>query len=152
MAEVKREVPLLPGAADLIRTLAQSVPVAICSGALRREIEGMLEQVGLVSLLVGIVSAEDVAHGKPNPQGYRAALRLVNRHLNISEEIHPEAVLVIEDSIAGIEAGRGAGMRCLAVTNSYPMAALKRAGADAVVMTLEGNPLTDVARLFRGHL
>jgi HAD superfamily hydrolase (TIGR01509 family) len=153
MAEVKREVPLLPGAADLIRTLAQSVPVAICSGALRREIEAMLEQVGLVSLLVGIVSAEDVAHGKPNPEGYRAALRLVNRHPKISqaEEIHPETVLVIEDSIAGIEAGRAAGMRCLAVTNSYPMAALKRAGADAVVTTLEGNPLTDVARLFRGH-
>jgi beta-phosphoglucomutase-like phosphatase (HAD superfamily) len=113
----------------------------------------MLEQVGLVSLLVGIVSAEDVAHGKPNPEGYRAALRLVNRHPKISqaEEIHPETVLVIEDSIAGIEAGRAAGMRCLAVTNSYPMAALKRAGADAVVTTLEGNPLTDVARLFRGH-
>jgi HAD superfamily hydrolase (TIGR01509 family) len=151
MAEVKREVPLLPGAADLIRTLAQSVPVAICSGALRREIEAMLEQVGLVSLLVGIVSAEDVAHGKPNPEGYLAALRLVNRDRNISEAIHPEAVVVIEDSIAGIEAGRAAGMRCLAVTNSYPMAALKRAGADAVVTTLEGDPLTDVARLFRGH-
>lgn len=151
MAEVKREVPLLPGAATLIRTLAQSVPVAICSGALRREIETMLEQVGLVSLLVGIVSAEDVAHGKPNPEGYRAALRFVHQSLKPSEKIHAETCLAIEDSVAGISAARAAGMRCLAVANSYPITVLKRAGADAVVTTLEGNPLVGVAHAFVRH-
>ncbi|MEO5657861.1 MAG: HAD family phosphatase [Nitrospiria bacterium] len=144
MGEVDRQVPLLPGAAACIRSLAASLPLAICSGALRPEIEAMLKQAGLLTAFLGIVSAEDVAHGKPHPEGYRAALALVNRAIRPPAPIEPSAVLVIEDSLAGIEAARAAGMRCLAVTNSYSMTLLKAAGADAVVTTLEGEPLASL--------
>jgi beta-phosphoglucomutase-like phosphatase (HAD superfamily) len=55
---------------------------------------------------------------------------------------------VIEDSLAGIEAAKAAGMRCLAVTNSYSEAALKQARADAVVATLDGDVMRAVGRCF----
>lgn len=146
MGEIARHVPLLPGAAACIRLLAESLPLAICSGALRREIEAMLKQTGLFSSFLGIVSAEDVTHGKPNPQGYRAALALVNRVIgSTTPAIVPSSVVVIEDSLAGVEAARSAGMRCLAVTNSYAEPALRAAGADAVVSTLEGEPFASVS-------
>ena len=151
MSELNHRVPLLPGAADLVRALAGSVPLAVCSGALRREIEAMLRHADLLSAFVGIVSAEDVTHGKPDPQGYRAALALINRSLAPAEPIVPTSSLVIEDSIAGIEAARAAGMRCLAVANSYPAPALERARADAVVASLEGDPLKEIQSLFAGH-
>lgn len=146
MGEIDRDVPLLPGAAACIRRLAESLPLAICSGALRREIEAMLKKAGLFSAFLGIISAEDVTHGKPNPQGYRAALALVNRVIGSqAPAIEPSSVLVIEDSIAGIEAARAAGMRCLAVTNSYAASTLRSAGADEVVSTLEGEPFASVS-------
>jgi beta-phosphoglucomutase-like phosphatase (HAD superfamily) len=54
----------------------------------------------------------------------------------LAEEIQAHECLVIEDSIAGIEAAKGAGMRCVAVTNSYAAEELQT--ADAIVKSLEG--------------
>ena len=150
MSELADHVPMLPGAADLVRALAKSRPLAICSGALRREIEAMLTHAGLLPSFVGIVSAEDVTHGKPHPEGFTKALAVINRTNNPGPPIVPASSLAIEDSLAGIEAARAAGMRCLAVANSYPVPALKRAGADAVVASLEGNPLEEIQMLFSG--
>jgi len=147
VSELTRRVPLLPGVDHLIRGAASLVPLAICSGALRREIEAMLRMAGLFEAFVGIVSAEDVVRGKPDPEGYRAALALLHRSIPRDSKINPRACLVVEDSIAGIGAARAAGMRCLAVTNSYPAEALRTAGADVVVTTLEGDPLARVPPL-----
>lgn len=148
MAEVAERPPVLPGAVDLVRTLAKSVPLAICSGALRREIEAMLTHAGIRSCFVDIVSAEDVTHSKPHPEGYAKALALLNRTQSPARAIAPGSCLVIEDSLAGIEAAKAAGMRCLAVANSYPEAALKQANADAVVATLAGDVMAAVGRCF----
>lgn len=148
MAEMAERPPVLPGAVELVRTLAKRVPLAICSGALRREIEAMLTHAGIDSCFVGIVSAEDVSHGKPHPEGYTKALALLNRAQSLARAIEPASCLVIEDSLAGIEAAKAAGMRCLAVANSYPEAALKQASADAVVATLDGDVLRAVGRCF----
>jgi HAD superfamily hydrolase (TIGR01509 family) len=152
MSTIADHVPLLPGAVDFVRVLATSFPLAICSGALRREIEAMLKQAGILSCFVGIISAEDVSHGKPNPEGFTKALALLNRSQNPAPPIAAASCLAIEDSLAGIEAARAAGMRCLAVANSYPAAALKQAGAEAVVASLDDHPMDAVAQLFsRGN-
>jgi HAD superfamily hydrolase (TIGR01509 family) len=148
MEEIAEKPPVLPGAAELIRSLAARVPLGICSGALRREIEAMLDHAGIRSRFAGIVSAEDVSHGKPNPEGFIKALALLNRLAHPFPPIAPGACLVIEDSLAGIEGAKAAGMKCLAVGNSYPATALKRAGADRIVTALTGDPLRDVAALF----
>jgi beta-phosphoglucomutase len=54
---------------------------------------------------------------------------------------HVEGVTVVEDSVGGVLSAKGAGLRCLAVTHSYPRAELERVGADAVVDGLK--ELTD---------
>ncbi len=152
MSTIADHVPLLPGAVDFVRALTTSRPLAICSGALRREIEAMLKQAGMLSCFVGIVSAEDVSHSKPNPEGFTKSLALLNRSQHPALPMAPASCLAIEDSLAGIEAARAAGMRCLAVANSYPAAALKQAGAEAVVAALDDHPMDAVARLFsRGN-
>lgn len=149
MAEVAERPPVLPGAVELVRALAKDLPLAICSGALRREIESMLEHAGIAPCFAGIISAEDVSHGKPNPEGFTKALALLNRTQHPAPPIAAAACLAIEDSLAGIEGARAAGMRCLAVANSYPDSALRQAGAEAVVATLKDHPFAAVARIFR---
>jgi beta-phosphoglucomutase len=81
---------------------AGRVPLAICSGAARAEIEPVLESAGLASCFRAMVSSDDVVHGKPDPECYVKALELL--------EANPAEALVFEDSEAGIASARGAGV------------------------------------------
>jgi len=117
---------------EFVRAAAARVPLAIASGALRREIALILAQAGLTRAFAAIVSAEDVEEGKPSPATFLCALARLRERV---PDLAAEHCLVVEDSRAGIEAARRAGMRCLAVTNSYAAEAL--ADADLVVRSLE---------------
>ena len=64
---------------EAVRYAAERVPVAICSGAARAEIEPVVEAAGLAPLLRGIVSSDDVVEGKPDPEGYLKALAIARR-------------------------------------------------------------------------
>jgi beta-phosphoglucomutase len=129
---VRGGVPLFPGVAAFVRAAAARGPLAIASGALRREIELILDGVGLRSAFAAIVSAEDVQRGKPDPEAYVLALRALRR---TRPDLAPADCLAVEDSAAGVRAAKDAGMRCVAVTNSSAATAL--GGADAVVESLE---------------
>lgn len=94
---------------EAVRFAAGRVPVAIVSGAARAEIEPVIEAAGLASLFTAIVTSDDIAHGKPDPEGYQRALELVGGKLD------PSDVLVFEDTEAGIASARGAGMHVVAV-------------------------------------
>jgi beta-phosphoglucomutase len=95
-----------------VRYAAERVPVVVCSGAARAEIEPVLEASGLAPLVRGIVSSEDVARGKPDPEGYLKALELVG-------EVEPAEVVVFEDTEAGIASARAADVgRILALTGT----------------------------------
>jgi phosphoglycolate phosphatase len=85
----------------------------------------VLERGGMRDCFQVIIAAEDVSACKPDPEGYVKALAALNA--NARAPIHPGECLVIEDSIAGVEAAKRAGMRCLAVTNSYSAEELKQA-------------------------
>jgi beta-phosphoglucomutase len=108
-----------------VRFAAKRVPVAIVSGAARAEIEPVIEAAGLASLFTAIVPAEDIARGKPDPEGYRRALEL------LGGDVDPGDVLVFEDTEAGIAAARGAGMRVVAVRGTLVPERL--AAADEIV-------------------
>ncbi|MEK7830383.1 MAG: HAD family phosphatase [Acidobacteriota bacterium] len=123
---------LFPGAVELVKKLAAKFPMAIASGALRGEIEVVLRRGGIRDCFKEIIASEDVTACKPDPEGYNKALAALNA--SIGGQIQPGECLVIEDSIAGIEAAKLAGMRCLAVTNSYRADELTN--ADWVVPTL----------------
>jgi beta-phosphoglucomutase len=126
----------LPGAAALIRAAADGgIPVGVCSGALRKEIEIASRAAGVLDCFRSIVSAEDVRRGKPDPEGYRLALERMRAHLD-RPDLRGDRCVVVEDSPAGIEAARAVGMKTLAVTNSYP--ADRLVAADRVVESLTG--------------
>lgn len=137
-------IAVFPGVADFVRSAAAKYPLAIASGALRHEVEMVVRHAGIIDKFVAIVTAEDVSQGKPNPESFLEARAQINAAMQTA--IEPAECLVIEDSIHGINAARAAGMRCLAVTNSYPRH--KLAAADIVVDGLSGLTITDVERLF----
>lgn len=142
---LKKGLTVFPGVKDLIRKLAASYPLAIASGALRGEIEEILESFALRRYFQVIVSTEDVTKGKPSPEIFLKALALLNQQLQ-SDSIRPSECLVIEDSKEGILGAQRAGMKCLAVTHSHP--AEKLAEADAVVEGLNEITVAFLEKLF----
>lgn len=122
--ELLATVPLFPGARELVQALAREVPLAIASGALRSEIERILEPSGLRPLFEVVVGAEDVERGKPHPEPYLTAMaRLRGR----APDLRPQDCLVIEDAMPGIAAGLAAGMKVAAVAQTYPADKLRAA-------------------------
>jgi beta-phosphoglucomutase len=116
---------LFPGAADFIRRAAASVPVAIASGALRHEILEVVDAAGLGALFATVVASGDTAESKPSPEPYRLAFeRLRARSGN---HLQPARTVAIEDSRWGLVSARGAGLRCVGVTTSYPAGELREA-------------------------
>jgi len=116
----------LPGAVELIQHLSGTVPIAICSGALREDIFPIIGTLGVADAFDAIVTAEDTPVSKPDPAPYRLA----------KEKLGVENAVAIEDTPAGIASAKGAGLTVLAVTNSYERTALTQ--ADAIVDSLEG--------------
>jgi beta-phosphoglucomutase len=131
---IREQVAIFPGVKDLIASLVPALPLAVASGALRQEIEVILRTAGLLDYFDGIVSAEDVTRGKPEPEIFLKALAALNRREKTSP-IVPADCVVIEDSKEGIRGARRAGMKCLAVTNSHPAEQLTE--ANAVVTSLD---------------
>jgi beta-phosphoglucomutase-like phosphatase (HAD superfamily) len=137
-----------PESAETLEAVAARWPVAICSGALRSEIEYALRRLGRLNQVSAIISAEDTDKCKPHPEGYRLALDALRAlapysrvdpttaERPIARELVAGDCLVIEDSLAGIISAKGAGMRAVGVSNTYSAEELRLAGADAVVSGL----------------
>jgi len=129
----RESIQPLPGSVALIRAIAAAgVPMAICSGALRDEIILASRTVGVLDCFQAIVAAQDVARGKPDPEGYLAARELLARA--VGKDLRPRRCIVVEDSPAGVDAARAAGMKVLAVATSYSPNHLAK--ADRVVASL----------------
>jgi HAD superfamily hydrolase (TIGR01509 family) len=128
---------LFPGVVELVQSLAARYPMAIVSGAMREEIETLLRRGRIRDCFHAIITSDDLRAGKPDPEGYLKALATLNALDAFQANIRPDECLVIEDSIAGVQAAKRAGMRCLAVTNSYGAEELGRiGGADWIVSSL----------------
>lgn len=140
---IQNHVAIFPGVKTLVHVLAPTVPLAVASGALRREIATILKTAGLLNYFQAIVSAEDVKQGKPEPEIFLQVLARLNA--GASRQIEPGECVVIEDSKEGIRGARSAGMKCLAVTNSHPAELL--AEADAVVKSLDEVSVTFLQKL-----
>jgi len=136
-ALIRREgYPFFPGAVELVRSLAATgTPLGVVSGALRDEVEGALRQEGLRSCFKVLVTADDVTASKPDPEGYLAGIEALNSVPPLPDRLlHPHEILCIEDTAAGIEAARAAGLTVIAVAHTYPKEALQV--ADRVVATV----------------
>ena len=114
-----------PGAVECVRALSQRFPLAIASGAVRREIVAALDSLRLTASFTAIVGADDVETHKPDPAPYLEAAGQLN--------VAPASCAAIEDSPWGLESARGAGMFTVGVTHSYPA---DRLSADLIVSSL----------------
>ena len=134
----------MPGVGALFGALAEAgVPTAVCSGALREEVELATVNAGIRGGLAVLVCAEDVRKGKPDPEGYRLALtQLIEA---VGRPLEAARTVVLEDSPAGIESAKALGMKVLAVTTSYPAEALT--AADRIVASLADVTVDDLAAL-----
>ncbi|HEY3198566.1 MAG TPA: HAD family phosphatase [Nitrospirales bacterium] len=142
LEQLKTNLVVYPGITDFVTMTAQRYRLAVVSGALRHEIEYSLEVAGIRRQFEQITAAQDVRNGKPDPEGYLHALRHLNRHAPLTA---PEC-LVIEDTVPGIRAAHEAGMRCLAVANTFTPHELSL--ADAVTSTLENYDLVSLVQRF----
>lgn len=122
---------LFAGAARCVRSLSDTLPLAIASGALRHEIERILSAARLRSHFQAIVGADDVQHSKPAPDAYRQAVR---RLLPAGTAPPWSSFVAVEDSRWGLQSARAAGLRTIGITHTYPATDL--ADADVVVETL----------------
>ncbi|MFZ2223740.1 MAG: HAD family phosphatase [Candidatus Deferrimicrobium sp.] len=124
---IRGGVTAYPGAVSMIESLGTAGrPLALCSGALRSDIEPILEQLGIFRRFDVIVSADDVRRSKPDPESYALAYRRLSETCPRALTV-PGKSFAVEDTPAGIRSAKGAGLRVLAVTNSYGPAELSEA-------------------------
>ncbi|MBI3603476.1 MAG: HAD family phosphatase [Nitrospirae bacterium] len=141
---IKQHLVIFPGVRELVRDAAGRYRLAIASGALRHEIEFILDQAGIRKAFEHITSSEDVSRGKPDPEGFLHALTALNRQAATGQPaLAAGDCLVIEDSIPGICAARAAGMKVLAVANTHTRQDLHE--ADAVTGSLADVRLAELA-------
>jgi beta-phosphoglucomutase len=141
-AAAREGVALLPGVRDLLDGIkGLGWPQAVGSSAPRANLEMILAATATAADFAAVVAAEDTTRGKPDPQVFQvAAARL---------DVPPESCVVFEDAVAGVEAAKAAGMRCVAVrfVVHHSAEALRAAGADRVVEGLTEITAADVRRL-----
>ncbi len=142
-----REV-LYPGAEKFARECARRFPLMIATGTLRAEAEAILRRAGLRELFVDIIAAEDVERGKPEPDGFIAALGRLGCILGHRDPIRAHECIAVEDTRAGIDAAHRAGMKVLALCHSAPAADL--AAADVVRDSMCGLDLDEILRALQG--
>ena len=115
----------LPGVADwLYRLHNEGWLQAVASAAPRANIDAVLESLSSTHMFQGIVSAEDVHRGKPDPEVYLTAAARVG--------VSPERCIVVEDAVPGVEGARRAGIKTIGVSRNG-----KHLPADIVVRSLD---------------
>jgi HAD superfamily hydrolase (TIGR01509 family) len=109
VAEVRRRLPLLPGAVEAVHALADAYPLGLASSANREVIDAVLDGAGLSGRFVTTVSSEEVPRGKPAPDVYLEAARRMGAD--------PPTTAAVEDSSNGLRSAHSAGMVVIATPN-----------------------------------
>lgn len=123
-------IPILPGATDAVRRMAEVAPLAVASSSPRVLIEAGLGLLGVRELVGVVVSTEEVERGKPAPDGYLAACEQL--------QVDPAATVAVEDSTNGLRSALAAGMKVVAVPpHFHPPAQEALDRCDAVIPELD---------------
>lgn len=116
---IQTNKPIISGVPAFVRMLRSNrIPLGICSGALRSDIDNILDGSELKGAFDVVVSADDVTKGKPDPQGFLLVLQRLGTKL--ARPLQAGRCVVIEDSYWGLQAARSAGMKRIATTHTYP--------------------------------
>ena len=129
----EREVPLMPRAAETVRTLAETWPLGLASSSNRSLIDLVLELTGLAPCFRVTVSSEEVGRGKPAPDVYLEAARRL--------DVDPSASAAVEDATNGIRSAHAAGMTVVVVPHAdFPPAPKALQLADLIAEALTELP------------
>jgi HAD superfamily hydrolase (TIGR01509 family) len=135
---------LNPGAAEFVRRCAGRFPLAIATGTLRAEAEMILRGGGIRDAFAVIIAAEDVEHGKPEPDCFIAARERINQLTHLQPPLEAAECLVVEDTVFGVDAAHRAGMKVLALAYTSPAGELEV--AELVRRSFIETDLDDVLR------
>ena len=137
---VAHEVKLIPGVAEFISAAQAGLELAVATSAGRKRAEETLRHFGLLGSFRAVVTGDEVQAGKPDPAVFQRAadgLGLAAEHL-----------LVCEDAVAGVQAAKRAGMRCLGIAADGRKELLRAVGADWVVQDFRVLSVGEVQSLF----
>lgn len=115
------ENKILPtqGLIETVKKLYEILPLGIASSSSIKEIETITKKFGIRDFFKVILSAHDVANGKPAPDVYLKASEMLN--------IEPSSCGVIEDTRTGVKSAKAAGMKCIAITTTHDAEELNEA-------------------------
>lgn len=142
-----RELEPYPGVIDLILFWRRRVPLAICSGALLRDIRPVLERFQLTDCFEEIVTADQVEKSKPDPVSYRMCFqRLQAKH----PHLQASCCVAIEDTPAGIDSALGAGLYVIGVAHTHDRKDLQKANREvsSLVELMDGQDLVQEVQDF----
>ena len=122
-------IKALPGVIELIKRIDSSnTPQALVTSSPWKNVDLVLSALGIDDCFDVIVGPETTLHGKPHPEGYLLAAKVA--------DVDPWNCVIIEDSIAGVQAGKRIGAFVIAVTNTTTKKELAKANADLIVESL----------------
>lgn len=138
--EKLEKLPLYPGLEDFIFKLrsrsvskedsrsvseGDSLKLAVVSGAIRSEVELVLNRVNIAKYFTVIVAGDEITSSKPEPDSYLLAVERLNQQYS-GLNLQPCECIAIEDTLAGIQAAKRAGIGVVGVANTYPFHMLQR--------------------------
>jgi HAD superfamily hydrolase (TIGR01509 family) len=136
---VERGIAPLPGVTGWLDELRRyGIPCAIGSSTERLNIDTILRVLGIGYYFSAIVSADDVSHGKPDPEVFVTAAQRIERD--------PARCVVFEDALVGIEAAHRGGMKVIGVATTNPIELIGT--ADLAVRRLDELSIDKLAALF----
>ncbi len=125
--KIEHELQPIPGSVDFVRWAATHFRLALATSATPRNRAAALKMLGVENKFESLVDTARFQHPKPNPEIFQIAMRDLG--------LKPEDCWIIEDSLAGVQAGKASGSFTVAITNTFEAAQLREAGADLIVKT-----------------
>lgn len=128
------------------RFFGDGYKLALVTGSVRSEVDLVLQQAEIDRYFETMVTGDDISQSKPDPEGYLLAIAQLNQ-LNPELNLLPSECLAIEDTFAGIQAAKSAGVQVAAIAHTYPFHMLQRQ-ANWTIDTFADLELDRVSKFF----
>lgn len=146
LEEASKGVDTFEGVVPFVKSLhSAGISLGLVSGSFRREVEVFLKSLSVLDLFPVFVTAEDVKQSKPDPESYLKAVDLMSDYLK--RRLVPSRCVAFEDTPAGIESAKGAGIKVIGVEHSFDREALRN--ADAVIRSFKGMSIDYLSALIK---
>lgn len=124
---IKNKDIIYSGVKNTLNSLKDHFLLGLVTGSLRVEVEPILSQANLNQVFTAIISADDISHSKPDPEGYLKGIAAL--------DLPASQIIAVEDTATGLTAARAAGLKCVAVLGTQTPDQL--AQADQIIKSVE---------------